>query len=147
MKHSENVAHILTYNKKESGHKMNIELLLLLCMIFCHIIDDYYMQGKLADYKQKNWWKNNAPQNMYKYDYIMALLMHSFSWSFMILLPLTIYTFIMNKTWHIIIFIINMIIHCIIDDLKANKFKINLIQDQTIHLLQIIISWAIWLYI
>ena len=69
MKHSENVAHILTYNKKESRHKMNIELLILLCMIFCHIIDDYYMQGKLADYKQNNTpiANNNFMSNMVVY--------------------------------------------------------------------------------
>ena len=33
--------------------------------------------------------------------------------------------------------IIHTIIHAIIDDLKANKFKINLIQDQMFHIIQI----------
>ena len=31
------------------------------CMIFCHIIDDYYLQGWLASAKQKIWWEKNAP--------------------------------------------------------------------------------------
>ncbi len=43
----------------------------ILLMIFCHIVDDYYLQGILAKMKQKMWWKENAPDNIhYKYDYI-----------------------------------------------------------------------------
>ena len=38
-----------------------MKLFILLCMIFCHIIDDYYLQGILASMKQKSWWKNNYP--------------------------------------------------------------------------------------
>ena len=40
--------------------------------------------------KQKKWWQENAPQKLYKYDYIVALIMHSMSWSFMIMLPIAI---------------------------------------------------------
>ena len=39
-------------------------------MIFCHIVDDYYLQGKLASMKQKSWWEKNAPDRLYKYDYL-----------------------------------------------------------------------------
>ena len=60
-------------------------------MIFCHIIDDYTLQGWLANAKQKIWWFANAPDKLYKYDWIMALAMHSMSWSFMIMLPIAIY--------------------------------------------------------
>ncbi len=45
----------------------------LLSMIFLHIVDDYYLQGILASMKQKSWWEENAPQRLYKYDYIVAL--------------------------------------------------------------------------
>lgn len=38
-------------------------IFLLLLMIFCHIVDDYYLQGWLASAKQKKWWEENAPQN------------------------------------------------------------------------------------
>lgn len=38
-------------------------------------------------------------------------------------------------------FVINMIIHAVVDDLKANRFVINLTIDQTIHLFQIIITF------
>lgn len=71
---------------------MNIayKIFILFTMIFCHIVDDYYLQGWLASAKQKSWWEKNAPGKLYKYDYLAALFMHSFSWSFMIMLPPTI---------------------------------------------------------
>lgn len=119
---------------------------ILLSMIFCHIVDDYYLQGILASMKQKSWWNKNAPDKMYKYDYIVALLMHSFSWSFMVMLPIIVYILIYNLNIHVIlivIYIINTVIHSIVDDLKANKLKINLIVDQSIHLMQILLTWLI----
>lgn len=123
---------------------MNIKIFILISMIFCHIIDDYYLQGWLASAKQKSWWIQNAPNNLYKNDYLMALFCHSFSWSFMIQLPVLIYSFYTHLfIWSIILFIINLIIHAFIDNLKANKLKINLIQDQIIHFIQIIIIWII----
>ena len=123
---------------------MNIKIFILISMIFCHIIDDYYLQGWLASAKQKSWWIQNAPNNLYKNDYLMALFCHSFSWSFMIQLPVLIYSFYTHLfIWNIILFIINLIIHAFIDNLKANKLKINLIQDQIIHFIQIIIAWII----
>lgn len=124
------------------------EISLLICMIFCHIVDDYYLQGILANLKQKSWWTKNAPDAKYKYDYIVALIMHSISWSFMILLPLVIYVSFVNITWlFAVIFVVNTTIHATVDHLKANKLCINLIADQSIHILQIIISWALLLFI
>lgn len=120
---------------------------LLVIMIFCHIVDDYYLQGCLANMKQKKWWKQNAPQELYKYDYIVALIVHSFSWTFMILLPLMIYMFVNNCfsiSFYITSLIINIIIHAVTDNLKANKLTINLITDQSIHLIQILISYFIF---
>lgn len=124
---------------------LQIKILVLLCMIFCHIIDDYYLQGILAQLKQKKWWVDNASDKKYKYDYIMALFMHSFSWSFMINSLSFIMSIFYNMNFNLLLllFIFNIIIHMFIDDLKANKFKINLIQDQSIHLLQILISWIL----
>jgi hypothetical protein len=31
-------------------------VLIFFAMCFCHIVDDYYLQGILASMKQKNWW-------------------------------------------------------------------------------------------
>ncbi len=57
-------------------------------MVFLHIIDDYLLQGVLAEMKQRDWWRKQYPERMYNYDYVMALAMHSLSWSFMIMLPI-----------------------------------------------------------
>ena len=58
-------------------------IFILLLMIFLHIVDDYYLQGWLASAKQKKYWQDNAPEKLYKYDYDWALIMHSFSWTYM----------------------------------------------------------------
>ena len=109
----------------------------LLLMIFCHIVDDYYLQGWLASAKQKKYWQENAPEKLYKYDYKWALIMHSFSWAFMIMLPIA-YSLSFNiNIAFLIAFVVNVTIHAITDDLKANKRKINLWEDQIIHLIQI----------
>ena len=110
-------------------------ILVLLSMIFCHIVDDYYLQGLLASLKQKKWWQKNAPQKLYRNDYIMALFMHSFSWSFMTMLPIvafTVFNGIELSFAYVIPYFLNMFIHVIVDDLKANEKRINLIQDQCI---------------
>ena len=124
-----------------------IKLLLLIAMIFLHIVDDYYLQGWLASAKQKSYWEQNAPDYMYRHDYKVALFMHSFNWSFMIMLVPTIYRLITSTNINIdvfgivLFFIVNLIIHMITDDRKANRKEINLVQDQSIHLTQIVNTW------
>lgn len=118
-----------------------MKLFILFVMIFAHIVDDYYLQGILASLKQKTWWENQKSYKpMYKYDYIVALIMHAFSWSFMISLPILYFGF---TKWIVVAIILNTIIHGIVDDLKANKHKINLIMDQSIHIVQIVITWIL----
>lgn len=126
-----------------------IKLLFLFGMIFCHIVDDYYLQGWLASAKQKEWWKQNAPYQLYKYDYVMALFMHSFSWSFMIMAIPTYYALNSQYADNIdivsiqisVTFVLNLIVHMITDNAKANRKTINLIQDQLIHITQLIVTW------
>ncbi|MBQ8002428.1 MAG: DUF3307 domain-containing protein [Clostridia bacterium] len=112
----------------------------VILMIFLHIVDDYYLQGWLASAKQKSWWEDNAPEEMYKHDYICALLMHGFSWSFMIMLPIAYMESFDVTVWFAVSLIGNALIHLIVDNAKANKKAINLITDQCIHILQIIIT-------
>lgn len=122
-----------------------MSLITLFWMIFCHIIDDYYLQGCLAQLKQKKYWKENAPDALYKYDYIVALIMHGFSWSFMITLPILIYKDFDPPSIYYMLFLLNIYTHVYVDDLKANRHKINLIVDQLIHLLQILITFFAFL--
>ena len=123
-----------------------MKIALLIFMIFAHITDDYYLQGWLASAKTKNWWEKNAPNKLYNKDYIMVLFCHSISWSIMVFLPILIYSLYnqIDLNWFYLVLPINLIVHAIIDDLKANKFKINLIIDQSIHFIQIFITWLIF---
>lgn len=123
-----------------------MKIALLIFMIFAHITDDYYLQGWLASAKTKNWWEKNVPNKLYSKDYIMALFCHSLSWSIMVFLPILIYSLYnqIDLNWFYLVLPINLIIHAVIDDLKANKFKINLIIDQCIHFMQIFITWLIF---
>ena len=123
-----------------------MKIALLIFMLLAHIVDEYYLQGWLASAKTKNWWEKNAPNKLYSKDYIMALFCHSLSWSIMIFLPILIYSLYnqIDLNWFYLVLPINLIIHAVIDDLKANKFKINLIIDQCIHFMQIFITWLIF---
>ena len=126
------------------------KILLLLTMIFLHIVDDYYLQGWLASAKQKSYWEQNAPDELYKHDYIMALFMHSFSWAFMIMVVPSVYTLINTTNTNnaslviALFFLINLCIHMVVDNSKANLKKINLVQDQLCHLAQILITWVVF---
>jgi len=123
------------------------KILVLFIMIFCHIIDDYKLQGILANMKQYKWWLENANKRLYINDYKMALIEHSFSWSFTMTLPLLYIAITQNNIlliWIIIVsYFINTAVHAYIDDQKANKYTINLITDQILHLFQILFTWVI----
>ena len=126
-----------------------MDIFLLLSMIFCHILDDFCFQGWLASAKQKEWWEKNAPEPLYRFDYICALIMHSVSWSFVITVPLKVYSTAMHfgNGWILaIMFLVNVAIHAIIDDLKANKKKINLVIDQSLHIIQILITFTVYYF-
>ena len=123
-----------------------IMVLLLIAMMFTHILDDYVLQGWLASAKQKSWWEKNAPDKLYKHDYIAALICHAFSWSVMILVPLIIYSR-GDLGWFWFSLPINWTIHALVDNWKANIKKINLITDQLIHLGQILITWLVFILI
>ena len=123
------------------------KLYLIMLMLFLHIVDDYRLQGILASMRQQAWWKENAPDKKYKNDYIVALFMHSFSWAFMIMLPIAAYLSFNTGTAFYVALFINCFIHAVVDHMKANKYIINLVQDQTIHVLQIIVTGCCFLYI
>lgn len=112
----------------------------LLCMIFLHLIDDYKIQGWLASAKCKDWWKQNVPDEKYKNDYIIALIEHSFMNSFMIHIPIYIW---LCKNEFVLAFtvLLSTISHYVVDNAKANHKKINLIQDQAVHLVWIVVIW------
>ena len=119
-------------------------------MLFCHIVDDYYLQGVLAKMKQTSWWREQTNDPMYRNDWLPALIAHGISWSFMISLPCNIYLLI-NKPDSIylfsLMFMFNVYLHCKVDNDKANKHEINLITDQCMHLFQICVTFFVFLII
>lgn len=117
-------------------------IFILFLMIFLHIADDYYFQGILAQMKQKTFWQENAPEPMYRYDYLWALIMHAFSWTFMVMLPVMLINNFVLDAEFLLYFIFHLMLHAQTDDLKANARKINLWQDQMIHMLQILMIFT-----
>lgn len=115
------------------------KLFVVMFMLFCHVFDDYKLQaGVLNNLKQKKWWREQPEYNeYYRYDYIVGLIMHAISWSFMIMLPLAIYLSFNITPAFAIIFVANVVIHAVVDDLKANRKVINLVVDQAAHMIQI----------
>lgn len=71
--------------------------------------------------------------------------MHSMSWAFMIMLPIAVYNNFNIGVVFVIMFVVNAVVHGIVDDLKANKHRMNLIQDQICHLIQIAVTAIILL--
>lgn len=116
---------------------MNIGFILI-SMIFMHIIADFVLQGIMAELKQK---KTYEPYGeFYGNDWMGALFMHSFMWSFMVMLPWAyVMEFNIGLSFMVILFV-NTAVHAIIDHAKCNMFKINLITDQSLHVFQIIIT-------
>ena len=112
---------------------------IVLFIILFHIIDDFVLQPiSLSNLKQKKWWeKQEGYSDKYKDDYKVALAIHSISWSIMIHIPLVIMFPSLGQLALLISFIVNAVIHYFIDDLKANKLKINLFEDQMVHFCQI----------
>lgn len=127
------------------------DLFWFMACVFCHIVDDFYLQGILADLKQKKFWQKHYPDRRYKNDYKAGLIIHSLSWSFLIQLPLWIrnwetgtylWCFIASMLW-----LVNATMHIYVDHLKANKLKISFTVDQSIHLGQIVLSFIILAYL
>lgn len=115
---------------------------MFLISVLLHLIDDFVLQiACFNKLKQKQWWikeckKENINFTPYKNDYKVALFLHGLEWSIMISLPIIIMGNC-NDILLSIIVVVNAIIHAIIDHVKANLFKINLVIDQALHFLQI----------
>jgi hypothetical protein len=125
----------------------DVNVLVLFSMIFMHTIADFRTQGILTSMKSIKWWKNNYPDKLYQYDWIMSLFIHAFQWTFMITIPGVIYWIIyseFNLAYYLILVVVNTIIHMLIDHSKANLNNINLIIDQICHILQIIGSFIVF---
>jgi len=115
---------------------------ILVMMLFMGIVDDFYLQPIiLSKLKQKKFWLENAPDKQYRYDHIMAGLIHAFSWTVMILIPLWWYGLLPSGWLFVSVIAVNTLVHAYIDNMKANQLRINLWTDQLLHVGQILITW------
>lgn len=117
---------------------------LFLLILLLHFIADYTLQGCLANMKQKSWWIEQCKNygfdfDKYKYDYVCSLICHALYWTLITFAPIIFFSDLSDIGIAAVAFG-NMAIHAIIDHIKANKFCINLIVDQLLHLAQIIIT-------
>ena len=110
----------------------------LVLMLLGHLVADYTLQGWLADGKQKAWWKKmfgGEIPGRYKYDYIAGLACHSLYWAILVCAPFY------ASWWFLAAVLLNAVVHMVVDDLKANRMVINLVEDQLLHLLQILVTF------
>ena len=130
---------------------MDLTMTMLLVLLL-HFIADFNLQigARLNDMKQKDWWGRQFKKlkmeacdtKRYRYDYVCALIIHSFVWSIVTFAPLIL---CMRNTVGILAVVgLNTLVHAKIDDAKANEHLLNLIKDQVMHLLQIILTVALW---
>lgn len=130
-------------------------VLFVTATIALHIIVDFHLQGCLADLKQKKWWLDNVFakgfDHKYEKDYLAALIIHSLEWSIFVHIPVLFMTYHFTGSGSIISLILffsillHAGIHAFIDDLKCNKLKINLVQDQILHLGQLVLIIATYM--
>lgn len=119
-------------------------LIILMLMFLCHFLADYPLQGWLAQAKNKLYWKETKTPH----DWVMALICHAMMWGIMIYLPIF---FIGEIDFGGLVEVsfwltlpLNIVLHFIIDNAKANEHKIDLITDQYLHFLQISITWSFY---
>ena len=134
---------------------LTYKFLMIPILIFLHWIGDYLCQGILADMKQKSWWEKQFKsseefeKSIYSKDYIVALITHSFVWSFIVNLPLMMLCVQSpNDLTNLLVYFASLIghtgLHAWVDDEKANKRSINLIADQECHIIQLFFIWCMW---
>lgn len=111
-------------------------------MVLCHVVEDFHIQGRMADMKQRSFWEPYG--RMYAWDHVPVLLLHGFEWSMFVSLPILITSWSSVSAGFMAVVVANGLIHSLVDHLKCNSLKLSLVQDQAIHILQIVVLLAIW---
>ena len=142
-------------------------ILALLFMVLMHIIEDFHVQGIMAQMKQRQWWCDTIAEyivahpslnlsgedfsNTYN-DHKIVLLLHGFEWSMFIHAPIIVSHIVYNG-WGFsegflfvmcITVCLNAIVHAIVDNLKANARSISLVCDQACHIIQVVITYILF---
>ena len=131
---------------------------LYLLVLLLHFISDFTLQGNLGNLKWKTWWMDEcnrmekekklewgsagATFHKYRFDYICGMVCHCLYWTIFTFAPII---WKMTSTWQIALLVVmNAGFHYWVDDMKANKWRLNLCQDQLFHLVQITATFFVW---
>ena len=118
-------------------------MIVLILMLLAHFFTDFHLQGILADMKQEQWWKRQERYNSKnKYDYVAALVIHSAEWTLWMMIPLLLLPHL-DLGMFLLLAALNIVVHSLTDNSKANYRDISLVQDQVIHLAQIAFTYAV----
>lgn len=122
----------------------------LAIMFLLHFFADFNLQihGRLDKFKQAKWWSEQIPKGMsererlalwrkFRYDYVCGLLCHGFYWALIVCLPHLV-TCSCSYAFNVIL---HGLLHAFIDDLKCNRGKLNLWEDQLMHAAQLVFIW------
>ena len=112
-------------------------VIVLILMLLAHFFADFHLQGILADMKQEQWWNNSKN----KYDYLAALVIHSAEWTLWMMIPLFLLPHL-DLGMFLLMAALNIVVHSLTGNSKANYKDISLVQDQIIHLAQIALTYA-----
>ena len=112
-------------------------VIVFILMLLAHFFADFHLQGIFADMKQEQWWNNSKN----KYDYLAALAIHSAEWTLWMMIPLFLLPYL-DLGMFLLLAALNIVVHSLTDNSKANYRDINLVQDQVIHLTQIAFTYA-----
>lgn len=70
---------------------------IFIAMVLLHILEDFHLQGILANMKQKSWWRSECVKlgitydsSKYRHDHVVSLIVHALENSIFITLPLII---------------------------------------------------------
>lgn len=124
---------------------MSIELkiMVLFCMIFCHIIGYFRLLGFFGKVKKGLWW---GDEDKYKNDRMVVLLEHGFSWSFIMHLPIFVLALISGNGLVMqvlpISIIAQAIAHSCFSNEKDNSQINSLLEDQVLHFVLTIGAWV-----
>lgn len=139
---------------------MTPEVLLLL-MVLAHIVEDFHIQGIMAQMKQKSWWYDQFAKASYEQpdrdmgdimgtygrDYLVALFLHGLEWAICVSIPVIFYQDFALSTYMLFAITAMAVMHAVIDHLKCNLYTINLVEDQAFHIMQVFVLWAVAVYL
>lgn len=139
---------------------VSYKIFIFIAIVLMHLLEDFHLQGCLANLKQKDWWDKNVPNlkdTIYARDYAIALIAHSIENSIFVTMPIIIDNLVYMcksgidteawKLWAIFI-LANTAMHTFIDSAKCNSKAINLIVDQVLHFAMLITMFSLsWKYL